>query len=174
MATLRIAALAALTAFSLGACDDARKANGVSAGAGGRCIPFATTTTSATTTAPAGQPSVPTAAPPIAGDPAAAVDDCLHRWGYALASSTDEASQVAAATVAACTSSVSRWNQAAMASGEAAGGDAPSLMNGQQTNPMSEHFTFAQGRALFYVVQARAGKCAAPPMANGAPVGLAD
>jgi len=37
---------------------------------------------------------------------------------------------------------------------------------------MTEHYVFAQGRALFYVVQARAGKCAAPPMTNGAPTGL--
>jgi hypothetical protein len=37
---------------------------------------------------------------------------------------------------------------------------------------LAEHSAFAQGRALLYVVQARAGRCKAPPIENGAPTGL--
>jgi hypothetical protein len=75
---------------------------------------------------------------------------------------------VAQATVAACTQALTRWNQQGLATGAAPQqpGEqaqmAPSLVNGQPTNPFAEHFAFAQNRALFYVVQARAGKCAAP------------
>jgi hypothetical protein len=110
-----------------------------------------------------------------AADPAAALDDCLHRWGYTLAASSDRAQDVAQATVAACTPALTRWNQAGLATGatapqpEAGQPTAPSLLTGQPTNPMAEHFAYAQGRALFYVVQARAGKCAPPPAANVSP-----
>ena len=41
--------------------------------------------------------------------------------------------------------------------------DATSLVTGQPTNAFSAHHEFAQNRALFYVVQARAGRCAPPP-----------
>jgi hypothetical protein len=64
-----------------------------------------------------------------------------------------------------------RWNQQALI--PPAGGDlrapteAPSLITGEETNPVAERYSFARSRALFYVVQARAGKCAAPPMADG-------
>jgi hypothetical protein len=63
--------------------------------------------------------------------------------------------------------SLSRWNQASL--GQAAGcgnssEQALSLTTGQPTNPLAEHSSFAQGRALFYVVQARAGRCKAPPV----------
>ena len=52
-----------------------------------------------------------------------------------------------------------------------AGEQAVSLTTGEATNPMAEHSAFAQGRALLYVVQARAGHCAPPPAVNGAPTG---
>ncbi|MDB5448051.1 MAG: hypothetical protein JWQ97_3368, partial [Phenylobacterium sp.] len=95
-------------------------------------------------------------------------------WGYSLAPSSDRAEEVAQAAVAACISSLSRWNQQGLTTnappGAAPTGEAPmdasnatSLLTGQPTNPMAEHYSYAQGRALFYVVQARAGKCAAPP-----------
>jgi hypothetical protein len=108
-------------------------------------------------------------APSPTADPAGAVDDCLHRWGYTLAVSPDTAEAVAQATVAACTPALTRWNQQGAATGAApqqpdqAAQLAPSLLNGQPTNPFQEHYAYAQGRALFYVVQARAGKCAPPP-----------
>ncbi len=172
MANLKIlAAVAALAGAGLAGCGATH--NGGMAGGGDSrlCIPFATTTTTTTTN---GQAAAPVVAPPIASDPGAAVEDCLHRWGYALAASSDDASQVATATVAACGPSLSRWNQQTLSS-DGGGGptEAPSLLTGQPTTPIGEHFIFAQGRALFYVVQARAGKCAAPPTTNGVPLGVA-
>jgi hypothetical protein len=114
-------------------------------------------------------PAAPGAATP-ATDFAAALDDCLHRWGYTLAVSSDRAGEVAQATVAACAPALIRWNQQALAAAPAAaqgggGGEpAPSLLTGQLTTPPAEHHAYAQARALFYVVQARAGHCPAPPM----------
>jgi hypothetical protein len=111
----------------------------------------------------------PAAPVPAAADPAAALDDCLHRWGYALAGSTDAAEAVAQATVAACVPALTHWNQQGLSAGQPGADSAPSLLTGQPTNPLTEHYTYAQARALFYVVQARAGKCAAP--ANLTPAG---
>jgi hypothetical protein len=175
MATLRAVVLTAAS-LSLAACNNTHPATTAS-GNGARCLPFPPVNAAAPAPAPAAasaQAPALAAAPPIAGDPAAAVEDCLHRWSYTLASSTDDANQVATAVMAACGPSIARWNQAAVANGEGGPDTAPSLMNGQETTPLTEHFIFAQGRAIFYVVQARAGKCAAPPLSNGTPVGLAD
>jgi hypothetical protein len=163
----------ALAAVSLAACSKTQGGGMASGGDSRLCIPFATTTTTTTTTTN-GQAAAPVVAAPIAADPGVAVEDCLHRWGYALAASPDDANHVATATVAACGSSISRWNQQMLAGDEGGGPpEAPSLLTGQPTTPITEHFVFAQGRALFYVVQARAGKCAAPPISNGRPVGVA-
>ena len=166
---------AALAAMSLAACSKTQGGGMASGGDSRLCIPFATTTTTTTTTTTNGQAAAPVVAAPIASDPGVAVEDCLHRWGYALAASADEANQVATATVAACGSSISRWNQQTLTGGDGGGSppEAPSLLTGQPTTPITEHFVFAQGRALFYVVQARAGKCPAPPISNGVPVGVA-
>jgi hypothetical protein len=137
---------AACAALGLSACNNANKRAGSQI-----CTPF---------------PEAATAQP---GDLAGALDDCLHRWGYTLAASTDSAEAVAQATVAACGTAVARWNQQGLSTGQggaqpAAGApEAPSLLTGQPTNPLAEHYTYAQARALFYVVQARAGKCAPPP-----------
>jgi hypothetical protein len=171
----RILAIAGLAAMSLAACSKTQGgAMASSSGDSRLCIPFATTTTTTTTTTTNGQAAAPVVAAPIASDPGVAVEDCLHRWGYALAASADEANQVATATVAACGSSISRWNQQTLTGGDGGGPpEAPSLLTGQPTTPITEHFIFAQGRALFYVVQARAGKCTAPPISNGVPVGVA-
>jgi hypothetical protein len=159
------AAAAALCALALAGCND--NAHRAAMGGGSNlCIPFAGSGAGA-----AGPPSV-AAAP---ADPAAAVDDCLHRWGYALAAAGDPADQVAQATVGACAASLSRWNQQAMpaAAGAGAPAEAPSLITGEPTTPAAERHAYVQGRALFYVVQARAGKCAPPPMTNGVPTGTA-
>jgi hypothetical protein len=106
-----------------------------------------------------------------AADAAAVLDDCLHRWTYSLAASPDPAEAVAQASIAACAPALARWNQQGLAPGQGLDGApqpggseaAPSLLTGQPTTPIAEHYTYAQGRALFYVVQARAGKCAPPP-----------
>jgi len=149
-------ALAASAALGLTACGD--RDNG-KAGAARFCTPFAETQP--------GAPSAPGAPAPAvaAADPASALDDCLHRWGYSLAGATDRADIVAQAAVAACAPALSRWNQQGVAAGGAQAQPAPSLLTGQATTPIAEHYVYAQGRALFYVVQARAGKCPPPPAA---------
>ncbi|MBS0331528.1 MAG: hypothetical protein JSS35_02050, partial [Proteobacteria bacterium] len=76
-------ALAALLAVAgLAACSS--KASSGMAADGAICQPFPKASSPATG---------PAAAP--GGDPAAAVEDCLHRWGYALAHSDDDAQHVA-------------------------------------------------------------------------------
>lgn len=131
------------------------------------CTPFAT--------AQANTAAAPGLAPAAAADPAAPLDNCLHMWGYSLAASSDPADVVARATVAACGSALSRWNQATLSPPDLPPGAAPpaealSLTTGQPISPMAAHNEFAQTRALFYVVQARAGHCAPPPANNGQPV----
>jgi hypothetical protein len=130
------------------------------------CADFATAASSA-------QPGVaPIAAPADAASP---VDDCVRRWAYSLAGSPDHADLVANAAVAACGAALTRWSQASLSqpSQDTAAGsaDALSLTTGQPTNAVAEHSAFAHGRALLYVVEARAGRCAPPPVANGVPVG---
>lgn len=147
---------ASLAALGLAACQEggAGKRDRV---AGGLCKPFA--------------------AAPAATDGAAVVDDCLHRWSYTLAKSDDAAGLVAQAAMAACAAPLTRWNQQALTAAAADGArliEAPSLLTGEPTNPISEHNNFAEGRALFYVVQARAGKCAPPPAREAAAPGASD
>ena len=134
--------VAAAGALALGGCENRNDRTMASAG-NAICKPFATATA------------------PVGADAAAVIDDCLHRWGYTLARSTDGADMVAQAVMAACTAPLSRWNQQTLAAGAAAP-EAPSLITGENTTPIAAHSEFAHGRALFYVVQARAGKCPAP------------
>lgn len=106
-----------------------------------------------------------------AADGAGPVDECVKRWGYALASSRDDANIVSEAVVAACGTQLSRWNQQIL-SVPGADGESASLTTGQPTTPLAEHNAFTHNRALFYVVQARAGSCPAPPITNGVPEGI--
>ena len=118
-------------------------------------------------------------------DPAAVVDACLHRWAYSLAPSRDQADVVASAVSAACSAGLSRWNQQTLSqqaqpqAGMSQPGMPPApapdqqqatdLTTGQPTDMMTARAQFAQSRALFYVVEARAGGCAPPsgkPPAN--------
>ena len=146
----------ALLALSLGACER-------SGAMVNRQICTTFKTTSGNQVAPAANGAVDAAAP---------VDECVRRWAYSLAGSRDGADIVANAAVAACGGALSRWNQAGLGQDAPAGGEqAISLTTGEATNPMAEHNAFAQGRALLYVVQARAGHCAPPPAVNGAPTG---
>jgi hypothetical protein len=147
---------AALAALALAGCNDNRGAGAAS----GVCKPFTTASNSATNaTAPAN------ALPPAPTDASAPLDDCLHRWAYTLAAASDPANVVGEAALAACTDQLSAWNRQGLANGTEGGASvqAPSLINGETTNPLAEHYAFAQGRALFYVVQARAGHCGPPP-----------
>ncbi len=115
-------------------------------------------------------------------DQAAVFDDCLHRWAYSLAPSRDQADVVASAVSAACSAGLTRWNQQTLgqqAQPEAQPGMPPAppadqqqatdLTTGQPTDMMTARAQFAQSRALFYVVEARAGGCSPPsgkPPAN--------
>lgn len=170
MAGRRLTAALALSALALAACSDDDDDRRGGAGGARLCIPFAGAQTGQ------GGQAAPVAAP---AGPSAAMDDCLHRWGYALAASEDPADQVAGAVVAACMPALSRWNQQALAPTAGPAGAAPpssaqSLITGEETNAMAERYRYAEGRALFYVVQARAGNCPAPPMTNGLPDGLSN
>ena len=106
-----------------------------------------------------------------AADGAGPVEDCTRRWAYSLASSQDDAGAVADAVVAACTTQLSRWNQQTL-NQPGADAEAMSVTTGQPTTPLAEHNAFTRSRALFYVVQARAGNCAGPTIVNGAPEGV--
>jgi hypothetical protein len=148
--------LTALAALSLGACNNPRQ------GVKGICTPFP-----AAAAQTVGGPAAASSA-----DPSGPVDDCLHRWAYSLAGASDPADAVAQAAVSACTAALSRWNQQGMAPAAGPGADtadAVSLVTGQPVTAFQAHHEFAQGRALFYVVQARAGHCAPPPAAKGGP-----
>ena len=103
---------------------------------------------------------------------AVALDQCVQRWAYSLAASRDDADIVADAAAAACDAQLSRWNQATLAQ-PAGDVQAASLTTGEPTTPLAEHNAFTHARALFYVVQARAGSCAPPAVVNGAPEGVA-
>ena len=149
MMAFRTLALAA-AALSLAACGE--NGGGKTAGL---CLPFPSDTAAAPT------------------EPSAIVDDCAHRWAYSLASSSDTADVVADAVLAACSPQISKWNQGGLNAGQGAeAAEAPSLLTGDSISPFAANYRFAQSRAMFYVVQARAGKCSAPPTEKGAPKGL--
>jgi hypothetical protein len=122
------------------------------------CTPFATA--NANTNAAGGL------ATSSASDPAASFDDCIHRWGYALAASRDPADVVAQASVQACSAILQSWSQQFASQAPQTtrmGRGAMSPEQQQQSDPMAQQMRAAEGRALFYVVQARAAGCAAPP-----------
>jgi hypothetical protein len=154
MNRIPIAAALCLAAAGLSACNNAagRRVNAKI------CYDFKATT-------PQAGGALPTA------DVAAPLDDCLRRWAYSLAPSTDMADVVSDGVVAACTGALTRWNQQGLAQG---GGrdQAISITTGQPTTALAEHANFAHARALLYVVAARAGACEPPPITNGAPTGL--
>jgi hypothetical protein len=128
----------------------------------GICTPFAAQGAAAAPTDPASVEAVTT--PAVAGD-AAAFDDCLHRWGYRLARSDDPAETAAAAVVAACAPTLARWNSTTLSQPAAAPDTAVSLVTGEPSTTLADRYRSAQSKALFYVVQARAGNCALPPAA---------
>lgn len=118
--------------------------------------------------------STNTSGPLAVTDPnGAAADECVRRWAYSMAPSRDSASMVAEASISACAARLGAWNQAGLSQfgGGAPPAEAVSIITGQPTNPVAEHNSFLRGRALLYVVQARAGHCAPPAIVNGAPSG---
>jgi len=154
--------LALMSAAALGACNregGAAEPGHVGLSGSKYCTPFPVATANTNTTGLA----VATTA-----DPAAAFDDCIHRWGYTLASSRDPADVVAQASVEACSSILINWSQQAAAQAGQDAGQQDEAQGGrgggqQPPDPMAQRMHAAEGRALFYVVQARAGGCAAPP-----------
>jgi hypothetical protein len=121
-------------------------------------------------------------------DPGAAFDDCIHRWGYAMAPARDPADIVAHAAVDACGAQMNAWNQQVMAQAQAQDQNgyqtqqyqepptsrrerAMAMQMGQpqeqQQNPqqqqLAQHMQIAEARSLFYVIQARSAGCAPPP-----------
>ena len=152
----RLAAVLCLGALGLAGCNNAEKRQ-AQAGNNGICIDFAQA-------AKAGPPVAPQEGP-------AAVEECVRRWAFTLAPSKDAADQVADAVVAACATPLSRWNQQTLNT-PGASGEATSIITGETTTPIGEHFAYTRNRALVYVVQARAGDCRPPPAANGAPQGV--
>jgi hypothetical protein len=100
-------------------------------------------------------------------DPAAAFDDCIHRWGYTLAPARDPADVVAQAAVDACGPIIAAWNQQASSQEQAAPPtryrSRSEAQAAQQPSPQAQQIRMAESKALFYVVQARAAGCAAPP-----------
>ena len=145
-------ALRALFLVSLGLTGCNQGGDHLALGAAGTCTPFK-----------AADSSAPSPSNAAVADTSSAVDECLHRWGYALAPARENAEVIAAATVTACGSALSGWNQQALNQNEQQPDQATSLTTGQPTNLLAEHAQFAQSQALFYVVQARAGNCPAPP-----------
>ena len=172
MQLTHLTAAAALIAVSLSACSE--HGDGLAMSNPKICASFNTAPTQ-------GGAQAASAAATQAGpaDAATPVDNCVRRWAYSLAGARDSAEVVAQAAVAACTPALTRWNQAgldqqAQAAAPGATGAADqgiSLVTGQATTPFAEHSAFASGHALLYVVQARAGRCAPPPVTNGAPAG---
>ena len=108
-----------------------------------------------------------------ATDPAAAFEDCAHRWAYTLAPARDSADVVAQAVVDACTTALTRWNErsAGQASQQGSSDRESANGNGAAGDVTDDRTRYAQSRALFYVVQARAAHCAAPPSATLAAAG---
>jgi hypothetical protein len=151
----RLAAALCLGAIGLAGCNSAQERQ-AQAGSG-ICIDF-------TQAAKSGPPVAPQEGP-------AAVEDCVRRWAFTLAPAKDDADQVADAVVAACNAPLSRWNQQTV-NAPGASGEATSIITGESTTPIAEHFAYTRNRALIYVVQARAGNCRPPPAANGAPQGV--
>ena len=153
MTRLRVTALLCLGALGLTACGENR-----SVAANPKiCFDF----------------KAPKTAAPIAGDDGAAgVEDCVRRWAYSLAPARDPADAVAGAVAEACSVQLTRWNRQTLSQPIGGESASASIVTGEPTTPLGEHNAFTHARALFYVVQARAGACAPPPATNGAPTGI--
>lgn len=99
-------------------------------------------------------------------DPAGAVDDCVHREAYALASDPEAADTVAQAVMNACSGVLTSWSQQLANQTQAVqpSPDQSPDQTGAAANPaLAQKMGMAEGRALFYVVQARAAGCKPPP-----------
>lgn len=123
--------LALLTA--LGACSEMRTSLAETPGGSGLCAPV----------------------PPVRQEPAANAyqqaiqrDECIHRWSYLFAPAPDSAEAVVGAVIGACRAQIDR---SATLLGE---GDPDA-----ERWYLSEMERVARERALYRVIQARAGNC---------------
>ncbi len=155
----KLAGVAGLAALGLAGCSN-EAGNGRLPLAGVQyCAPFKSAQSGAAT--PAALNS---------GDPAQVFEDCVHRWGYTLAPARDPADLVAQAAVDACGPLLTAWNQqtAAQQPGQTSSSPSSSAGGPDAQNPgppsaVEQRMQMVEARALFYVVQARAAGCAAPP-----------
>lgn len=105
--------------------------------------------------AQASDPGLCAAIPPPRQDPAANAyqqaiqrDECIHRWSYRFAQAPDDAGSIVGAVIGACRAQISR--------------SATMLAEG---DPDADRFYLAEmeqaskERALYRVIQARAGNC---------------
>ncbi|HWF77891.1 MAG TPA: hypothetical protein VN694_12025 [Caulobacteraceae bacterium] len=169
------AAIALMT--GLAACNNAGASDGRLALTGSAfCTPFQKAGATPTANNQSGLATTPAS---TASDPGAAFDDCIHRWGYAMAPARDPADIVAHAAVDACGAQMNAWNQQVLAQAQEQNpqyqtqppisrrGRQPMLDQQQQQNPqqqaLAQHMQIAEARSLFYVIQARAAGCAPPP-----------
>jgi hypothetical protein len=150
-------ALLALGAMLSGCNQNASAQNGGLLGDSKYCTPFKAEDANATASLSA-----------ALSNPGAAFDDCIHRWAYTLAPARDPADVVAQAAVNACGPIAAAWSQQAMSQQPNPGpasyryrGRAPQPQ--AQPSPQEQQIRMAESRALFYVVQARAAGCQAPP-----------
>ncbi len=107
----------------------------------------------------------PLAVNPLAGAPAKTAmglaDDCVHRWGYRLAGARDDALTVAKAVAAGCESGVSDVQRDFK---ENLATEIPDPIQRRRVEDEYDAFVVKMylDKALFHVVQARAGNCRVP------------
>lgn len=88
-------------------------------------------------------------------------DDCLHRWGYRLAGAPEPAATAAEAALGACYDAVEAWATRIVGTEDRLP-DYRDPITGRLVDFRANLFQEARSYALFYVVQARAGKCKVP------------
>lgn len=92
------------------------------------------------------------------------LEQCVHRWAYRLAPSGDPAPVAAEAVLAACDEVLFRATFAAEQRAQSRNepNDVFDVQTGQSVNRYAGATEEMRRKALFHVVQARAGKCVVP------------
>ena len=88
-------------------------------------------------------------------------DGCIHRWAYRLAPGPENATLTAEAAVGACYDAIEKWTQKVLGYDD----NLPPYrepVTGRMMDYRANMYQEARSYALFYVVQARAGKCKIP------------
>ena len=91
---------------------------------------------------------------------------CVHRWSYRLARSTDAASVVADAVMGACWDTIFPLAYATYEDNVSHGAEKPNITvstrTGREILVGADVYEELHSRAVFHVVQARAGRCRVP------------